>query len=503
MADASSQIVSEVDVVVLGGGISGVSMAYHLKTKCPDKTFAVLEGRGEIGGTWSLFQYPGIRSDSDMHTFGFGWKPWNKTSVISPGADIMAYLKEAVVEHELDQYIHMGKHVATAAFDSTTNKWTLTTRDGMQYVCRWLHMATGYYRYDEGYTPEWDGVEQFKGEIVHPQKWTDDIAYQGKKVVIIGSGATAVTLVPSLVEGGAEHVTMLQRSPGYYFSLPGKGDIIDHAITKILPERLSHWVVRMKYIVFQQAQFMFAKTLPKVTKWIFAAQTKLLTPRGFDIATHFTPTYNVWDERVCVVPDADFFRCLGTEKATDAKQTRKRAEVVTDHIDKFTEAGIMLKSGHELEADLIVTATGLNLLNNFPCNAMDITVDGVPYDAPQAMVHRGVMISDVPCMSFTVGYANASWTLRADIISSYVCRLLSYMDTKQYTSCVAERGDTKPEDAPFLGLQSGYLRRAAARMPGQTRTGEWAMDQSLAKDLLKLKLKRDAKLFEDCALKFS
>jgi len=492
---------TEVDVVVLGAGISGVSMAYHLKTKCPDKTFVVLESRGEIGGTWSLFNYPGIRSDSDMHTFGFGWKPWNRTSVISPGSDIMAYLREAVAEQELDQYIHMGKHVATAAFDSSADRWTLTTRDGTQYACKWLHMATGYYRYDEGYTPEFDGVERFKGEIVHPQKWSDKVEYEGKRIVVIGSGATAVTLVPSLVEGGAEHVTMLQRSPGYYFSLPGKGDIIDHAINKVLPERLSHWVVRMKYIAFQQAQFMFAKALPKVTKWIFAAQTNLLTPKGFDTATHFTPRYNVWDERVCVVPDADFFRAL--EGTDEAKGTKRRAAVVTDHIDTFTEKGIMLKSGRELEADLIVTATGLNLLHNFPCNAMEITVDGVQYDAPQAMVHRGVQVSDVPNLSFTVGYANASWTLRADIISSYVCRLLGHMDSKGYTRCVPERGDAKPEDASFLGLQSGYLRRAAGRMPGQTRTGEWAMEQSLTKDLLRLKLKRNSALFESCALKFT
>ena len=467
-----------VDVVIVGAGISGIDAAYHLQTSCPTKTFAILEARDAIGGTWDLFRYPGIRSDSDMLTLGFPFRPWKSSKLIADGEAIRTYVRETAEEFGIDRKIRFHHKVERASWSSERASWHIQARDTrtgelVELDAGFLFACSGYYDYDAGYTPEFPGRERFRGRIVHPQKWTDDIDYTGKRVVVIGSGATAVTLVPELARKAA-HVTMLQRSPTYVVSVPATDRIASWLFAK-LPERPAHAVARWKNVLLGMAFYQFCRRYPeRAARWITAQIHKQLP--DFDVATHFTPSYRPWDQRLCLVPDADLFASLRDG----------RASVVTDHIEAFTETGIALHSGEHLDADVIVTATGLQM--KF-LGGVELAVDGRRVEAPATLVYKGMMCSDVPNLAFAVGYTNASWTLKCDLTSRYVCRLLSYMDEHGYRSCVPRR-DPAVEEMPLIDFSSGYVQRALSFLPRQGTKVPWRLYQNYALDLVTLQYGR-------------
>ncbi len=475
------------DVLIVGAGLSGIGAGYHLKTQCPDKTFAILEGREAMGGTWDLFRYPGIRSDSDMYTLGYSFRPWTRGKAIADGPAILDYVRTTARDHGIDRRIHYGQWATRYAWDSDTAIWTVETRrpDGSndRFTCHFLINCSGYYRYDQGYTPEFPGREAFKGQVIHPQHWPEDLDYAGKRVVVIGSGATAVTLVPSMA-GKASHVTMLQRSPTYIMSLPDV-DAIARVLQRILPSRLAYSITRWKNVsmqtLFYQACRRFPNTMRKLIRW----QLKRQLGSGFDIDTHFNPSYNPWDQRLCLVPNGDLFRAL----------RRGSASVVTDHIERFTETGIRLASGQELEADIIVTATGLNLV---ALGGAELVVDGETVKLPETMSYKGMMLSDVPNLGLVVGYTNASWTLKADLTDEYICRLINYMDRNGYDICTP-RNQAGVEPEPFLDLDSGYVHRALAHLPKQGNRKPWKLYQNYLLDLVNLRFGK----VDDPALEFS
>ncbi|HSP29083.1 MAG TPA: NAD(P)/FAD-dependent oxidoreductase, partial [Ilumatobacteraceae bacterium] len=409
-----------VDVLVIGAGISGIGAAYHLQVESPNRTYLILEGRNDIGGTWDLFRYPGVRSDSDMHTLGFEFKPWNAEKAIADGPSIMAYLRETIAEYGIDRHIRFGHLVRRAEWSSESATWTveadLVDAAGggtATYTCNFLSMCSGYYSYKGGYTPDFAGRERFAGEIVHPQAWPEDLDVAGKRIVVIGSGATAMTLVPALA-GAAAHVTMLQRSPTYVAAGPDV-DVIANGLRKVLPDGLAYRITRAKNTGLQQLMYKRMRKNPdKAKEFLLKRAGKALGP-DYDVATHFTPTYAPWDQRLCLVPNGDLFEAI----------KKGSASVVTDHIDTFTETGILLESGEHLEADIIVTATGLNMVT---LGEVDFVVDGEPVDFSETIAYKGFAYSDVPNLASTFGYVNASWTLRADLIARYVCRLLNHMD---------------------------------------------------------------------------
>lgn len=466
------------DVLVVGAGISGICAGYHLQTSCPNRTFAILEAREALGGTWDLFRYPGIRSDSDMYTLGFSFKPWKNPRAIADGPSILEYLSETAREYGLDRKIRFRHRATKASWSSEDARWTVEVERGeakevVRYTCNFLFMCSGYYRYEAGYTPDFPGAERFRGRIVHPQKWTEDIDYAGKRVVVIGSGATAVTLVPSMADKAA-HVTMLQRSPTYIVSLPARDRIADW-LRGILPSGTAYAITRWKNVLLQLLFYRFCRRNPKRARAMLFRWLRSELGPDYDIRTHFNPRYNPWEQRLCLVPDGDLFRAI---KAG-------RASVVTDHIETFTETGIRLRSGKELEADLIVTATGLSLQL---LGGLEASVDGRQVDFSQTFNYKGMMFSDVPNLALAVGYTNASWTLKAELICRYVCRLLNHMEQTGTRQCVPRLRDPSVTPEPFLDLTSGYILRALDQFPKQGSKVPWKLHQNYARDLLMLKL---------------
>jgi cation diffusion facilitator CzcD-associated flavoprotein CzcO len=462
----------QLDVLVVGAGISGIDAGYHLQAALPHKTYAILEARDRLGGTWDLFRYPGIRSDSDMLTLGFPFRPWTSSKLIAGGDAILSYVRDTAAAYGIDRKIRYGQAVQRASWSSRTARWTVTTRDGAAYECSFLYLCAGYYDYESGYTPELAGRERFRGRIVHPQKWTTDIDHANQRVVVIGSGATAVTLVPELART-ASHVTMLQRSPTYIVSVPAE-DKIAAWMLEHLPRGAE--AARWKNVLFGMGFFQFCRRYPDLAKRWLLKGVRDQVGDTVDVDTHFTPTYKPWDQRLCLVPDADLFTAI----------KRGAASVVTDHIDTFTETGIRLRSGTTLDADLIVTATGLNL-RWFGGIAVD--VDGRPVDARSTMLYKGMMCSEVPNLAFAMGYTNASWTLKCDLTSRFVCRLLAHMDEHRIARATPRR-DPSVRAVPLIDFSSGYIERARDHLPMQGERVPWRLYQNYARDLTMLKRSR-------------
>ena len=477
-----------VDVLIVGAGISGICAAYHVQAKCPGKTFAVLEARGSIGGTWDLFRYPGIRSDSDMYTLGFRFRPWPDAKSIADGPSILSYVRETASMHGIDRKIRFHHRVVRAEWSTADARWTVEvertdTGERATLTCSFLFVCAGYYRYDGGYTPSFEGTERFTGRIVHPQQWTDDIEYAGKRVVVIGSGATAVTLVPELAKQAA-HVTMLQRSPSYVVSLPGQ-DPLAKALRRFLPAKLVYPIVRWKNVLITMLVFQLSRRRPQTMKAMIRKALEKQLPAGYDIDTHFKPRYNPWDQRMCLVPDGDLFDAISAG----------RASVVTDHIETFTEQGLKLASGAELEADLVVSATGLNLV---PLGGVSIAVDGRDVELPETLTYKGMMLSGVPNLAFAVGYTNASWTLKCELTCEYVCRLLNHMDERGFASCTPRKEGSVTAE-PLIDFSSGYVLRAIDQFPRQGSKTPWRLHQNYARDLVLLRFGA----IEDDAMEFS
>jgi cation diffusion facilitator CzcD-associated flavoprotein CzcO len=464
------------DVLIVGAGLSGVGAGYFLQTQCPTKRYAILEGRADLGGTWDLFRYPGIRSDSDMFTLGYSFRPWKEAKAIADGPAILKYIRDTAQHFGIDRHIRFRHRVLAASWSSAESRWTVecSTGDSAQpvnYTCDFLYLCSGYYDYEHGHEPAFPGSGDFQGRLVHPQHWPQDLDYHNKRVVVIGSGATAVTLVPAMAQTAAQ-VTMLQRSPSYILSLPAE-DKVANTIRRYLPERAAHWLIRWKNVLMGMYFYRLCQRSPRqAKKWLLGRLAKELPP-GFDIETHFTPTYEPWDQRLCFVPDSDLFRAIRAG----------RASVVTDQIATFTRDGIRLVSGQELPADIIVTATGLKLL---ALGGIRLSVDGTPVQPGQTLTYKGVMLSNVPNLAFCVGYTNASWTLRADLSSRYVCRLLNYMARYRYRRCQPRHDGPLEETQPLLGLKSGYVQRAAGQLPRQGRAAPWVMPQNYVTDMLGL-----------------
>lgn len=476
------------DVLIVGAGISGISAAWHLQDRCPSKTYAILERREGLGGTWDLFKYPGIRSDSDMFTLGFRFKPWTSAKSIADGPSILAYVKEAAAESGIDKNIRFRHQVVAAEWSDATNRWTVTVDHGGEEVvmtASFLFATTGYYNYDEGYSPTFPGSEDFKGTIVHPQHWPEDLDYQGKRVVVIGSGATAVTLIPALINSGAGHVTMLQRSPTYIGSLPDV-DPFAEQVNKFLPERAAHVVNRWKAIIFSTAQYQLARKFPKYMRKTLLTMAARRLPEGYDVEKHFGPRYNPWDERLCLAPNGDLFKTI----------RKGNADVVTDTIDTFTETGIKLNSGEELEADIIVTATGLNLRL---FGGAEIRRNGEPVDLTTTMSYKGMMLSSMPNMAFTIGYTNASWTLKADLVSEFVCRVLNYMDDNGFDTVVPQHPGDSVDERPLMDFTPGYVLRALDELPKAGSKTPWKLKQNY---FLDVRMIRQGKV-DDEALHFT
>ena len=481
-----------VDVLIVGAGLSGIGAARHLQKNCPGKRYAILEGRDAMGGTWDLFRYPGIRSDSDMHTLGYNFRPWIDKKAIADGPSILKYINDTAADEHIDKNIRYGHKVKKASWSTDDAEWTVEveqTRTGeiVRMRCNFLLMCAGYYSYDGGYTPEFAGREQFKGDIVHPQQWPADLDYSGKKVVVIGSGATAVTLLPEMAKD-AEHIVMLQRSPTYVVSLPDV-DVIANFLRKILPQKIAYAITRFKNTRMQQFVYHRTRTKPdEVKKRLLDWVQKELGP-DYDVEKHFTPTYNPWDQRLCLVPNGDLFAAIRSGKAS----------VVTDTIDTFTTGGIKLASGEELQADIIVTATGLNLV---VLGDIEVVIDDKPLDFPETYTYKGMMFSDVPNLLSTFGYINASWTLRADLNAEYVCRLINHMDKTGFRQCTPR---LRPEDRdmparPWIdGFSSGYVRRVLHKLSKQGDREPWVNAQNYHRDK---KMLRNGPI-EDGAMIFS
>ena len=461
------------DVVIVGAGISGIGAAYHLSTLCPDRSFSILEGRSDIGGTWSLFRYPGVRSDSDMHTLGYSFKPWTADKSIADGAAIMGYLRETVEEFDIAQHIRFEHLVRRAEWSSETARWTLsvdTPAGPVTMTCSFLFVCAGYYSYRAGHTPDFAGRDDFDGLIVHPQDWPDGLDVTGRRVVVIGSGATAVTLVPALADSGAD-VTMLQRSPTYMVARPDV-DRIALRLRKFLPERVAYWLVRRKNVFQQQFVYRKTRTDPDLIRRRLLDGVRAGLGPGHDIERDYTPSYDPWDQRLCLVPNGDFFAAVRSGGA----------RVVTATIDRFTREGVALADGRELPADVIVTATGLELVN---LGEMEVAVDGEEVDFSSTLTYRGVAYSDVPNLVSTFGYVNASWTLRADLVSTYVCRLLNHLRDSGHAQATPRR---RPEDddmtlRPWIDdFSAGYLQRMIPALPKQGDCEPWTNPQRYAAD---------------------
>ena len=466
-----------VDVLIVGAGLSGIGAACHLQDKLPGKSYAILEARESMGGTWDLFRYPGIRSDSDMFTLGYSFAPWKSPKAIADGPAILDYIKETAREFGVDRKIRYQHKVTRAEWSSDEARWTVDvlrgdTDETVQVTCDFLFACAGYYRYDEGYSPDFAGIEQFAGQIVHPQHWPEDLDYAGKRVVVIGSGATAVTLVPAMAETAA-HVTMLQRTPTYIVSLPGR-DPIASLLAKFLPQKLLYPIVRWKNVLLSMLSFQISRHRPELMKGLIRKGLEKQLPEGFDIDKHFKPPYNPWDQRMCVVPDGDLFQAIKKDSV----------DIVTDGIDTFTEKGLRLSSGTELPADIIVTATGLNML---AIGGMEVIVDGKKVTLSETVGYKGMMFSGVPNLAAAIGYTNASWTLKCDLVCQYVTRLIDYMDDNGYRQVTPRWTDPTLPSTPFVDLKSGYVLRAVDQFPKQASRAPWRLYQNYIRDLVMLK----------------
>jgi monooxygenase len=467
-----------VDVLIVGAGLSGVDAGYHLQRYLPGKSYAIFEARDCIGGTWDLFRYPGVRSDSDMYTLGYSFRPWRNDMSIGDGPSILCYVRETAHAYGIDREIRFHHKVTRAQWSSADATWTVDaertdTGEAVRVTCGFLFMCTGYYRYDEGYTPEFPGVERFGGQIVHPQFWTDNVDHAGKRVVVIGSGATAVTLVPALAPE-AGHVTMLQRSPSYVLSLPVEDPVLT-AARRVLGARAAYALTRWKNVFATILLFQLSRRRPKTMKKLFRKLLEQQLPAGYDVDAHFTPAYNPWDQRLCLVPDGDLFQAISNGSVS----------IVTDRVKTFTESGIELESGSRLDADLVVTATGLNLL---AIGGVELEVDGEPVAIRDRMVYKGMMLSAVPNFAFTFGYTNASWTLKADLTCKYVTRILRHMDANGHRQAVPHKRDESVTSLPFMDLTSGYVQRSIEHFPQQGSRKPWRLYQNYALDVLAMKL---------------
>ncbi|MDH6244643.1 NAD(P)/FAD-dependent oxidoreductase [Mycobacterium sp. OTB74] len=457
---------TQVDVLIVGAGISGIGAAYYLQREHPERSYAILESRGATGGTWDLFRYPGIRSDSDLHTFGYEFKPWRDEDAIASADKILAYLRETANENGIDRNIRFHHKVLGAAWDSGTARWLVDVEHAgelVQFSANWLFCAGGYYRYDEGFTPEFVGRDRFTGQIVHPQHWPEDLDYAGKKVVVIGSGATAVTLVPSMADTAA-HVTMLQRSPTYILPVPAK-DTFANTAGRLLGADRGYRLARRKNIIRQRAVYTFCQKFPAAARRLIRKANASQLPKGYPVDQHFSPAYNPWDQRLCTVPDADLFKAIGKGKAS----------VVTDRIATFTETGIQLESGAHLDADIIVTATGLNVQL---FGGMSLTVDGQSVNPSESVVYKGIMLSGVPNFAFAFGYTNSSWTLKVGLLCEHFCRLLSHMDANGFDTVYPEPVNPDMDTRPMLDFGAGYVQRVADTLPRQGVEGPWVMSMN-------------------------
>ncbi|OBI95772.1 flavin-containing monooxygenase [Mycobacterium asiaticum] len=478
MPHPSADTVEHVDVLIIGAGISGIGAAYYLQREHPGRSYAILEARGATGGTWDLFRYPGIRSDSDLHTFGYEFKPWRDDHAIATSDKILAYLRETAAENGIDGKIRFHHKVSGAAWSSVDARWVVDAErtdvgQPVQISANWLFCAGGYYRYDEGYTPHFAGRDRFNGQIVHPQHWPEDLDYAGKKVVIIGSGATAVTLVPAMAER-AGHVTMLQRSPTYIMPVPSK-DVFANAAKALLGDKLGYALARRKNIAQQRAVYQFCQKHPSVARKIIRHLNAKRLPEGYPVDEHFSPTYNPWDQRLCAVPDSDLFRAISNGSAS----------VVTDRIATFTETGIELESGRQLDADIIVTATGLNMQ---AFGGISLTVDGAAVNLPERVAYKGMMLSDVPNFAYAIGYTNSSWTLKVGLLCEHFCRLLSHMDAHGYDTARPVLDDPDMPTRPFMDFAAGYVQRVVHELPRQGTDQPWLTSMSYHADV---KLLRD------------
>ena len=464
---------TDYDVLIVGAGISGIGAACHLKTRLPGKTFAVLEAREALGGTWDLFRFPGIRSDSDLHTFGYEFKPWTSDHMIADAHEIVDYLREAAAEHDVLSHIRTGHRVLDASWSSEDVCWTVRVRVGGEertLTSKVLFGATGYYDHDRGFRPEFAGEADFAGRIVHPQDWPEDLDHAGKRVVVIGSGATAVTLIPAMADT-TEHITMLQRSPGYIMSVPRRNPIAN-GLRRVLPEKTAYRVTRKLHIGFWRGMWTVSRRYPGAVKRVIRTATKAQLPRGhrFD-----EPSYNPWDERLCAVPDGDLFKAISAG----------RASVVTDHIERFTPGGVLLTSGRELEADIIVVSTGLNML---PLGGLQLVVDGEPVDYSQKVVFKSMMLDGVPNFAYAMGYTNISWTLKVDLVCEHFCRLLAHMDALGHDTFVPELDDPTLERLPlFDGFDAGYVKRSLELWPKQGSREPWRLSMSYIIDVAKIR----------------
>jgi monooxygenase len=456
------------EVLIIGAGLSGIGAAYRLQTECPDRGYAILEARETSGGTWDLFRYPGVRSDSDMFTLGYPFRPWRQPRSLAAGATVLDYLRDTAAEFGINEHIRYGRRVVAAAWSTAEARWTVRTSTGEEWTCSFLYLCTGYYRYDSGYEADFPGRERFAGEIVHPQHWPADLDYSDRRVVVIGSGATAVTLVPALAEQAA-HVTMLQRSPSYLISLPNRAG----GAKRIRPH-----AIRARNVLLTWGLYQAARRQPaRVAKWLRDGVARELPP-GVPVDPHFVPRYDPWDQRLCVVPDGDLFAAMRSG----------RASVVTATIDTFTERGIRLTDGEELAADVIVTATGLTMV---AFGEIALSVDGRPVDSHELHVYKGMMFDGLPNLAWCVGYSNASWTLRADLTSRYVCRLLNYL-ARHRIDIATPRLPAGARDTgePLMALSSSYVRRAAAVLPRQSDRRSWRMLNNYLLDLPRMRLSR-------------
>jgi monooxygenase len=460
-----------VDVLIVGAGLSGIGAACHLRTEAPGASYAILEARGASGGTWDLFRYPGVRSDSDMFTLGYAFRPWTGGEAIAGGADILRYVRETAAAYGVDREIRYQRRVVRADWSGAESRWTVTvehTGTGTQttYTCGLLYLCCGYYRYDEGYTPTWPGRDGFGGTVVHPQQWPDDLDVAGRRVVVVGSGATAVTLVPALAREGAQ-VTMVQRSPSYIMSLPGRDPIAD-LLCAVLPERRAHAAVRWKNARIATALYSVCRRHPAFARAVLRRAVARRLP-GHDVDTHFNPAYDPWDQRMCLVPRGDFFTAL---RSGDA-------DVVTDHVEAFTATGLRLRSGATLDADVVVTATGLTLL---PLGGIVLALDGEPVAIPQRVAYKGMMLDGVPNLAFALGYTNASWTLKVDLVSSHLARLLTFMKQNGYAVVTPRLPDEPMATASIVEMNSGYFERSRASLPLQGDRAPWRLRQHYFKD---------------------
>lgn len=465
------------DVLIVGAGLSGIGAARHLQMHCPDRTFAIMESRNSIGGTWDLFRYPGIRSDSDMYTLGYSFKPWEEQKAIADGPSILKYVRDTARENDIERHIRFGHRAQRATWSSADARWTLDIEHGegneqVQITCNFLFMCSGYYRYDEGFTPDFPGLTDFGGRIVHPQKWTDDIEYAGKRVVVIGSGATAVTLVPELAKQAA-HVTMLQRSPTYIVARPSE-DAVANWMRRWLPGKVAYSLTRWKRVLLGMYIFQLCRRDPAKVKRLIAGGVRMALGPDYDVAKHFTPRYNPWDQRLCLAPDGDFFAAI---KSGDAS-------VATDEIESFTTTGIRLKSGAHLDADLIVTATGLNLQ---VLGGLQLTVDGKPVDPAKTLNYKGMMFSGVPNLASSFGYTNASWTLKCDLSCEFVCRLLNHMKKHGIKQATPTNTDASITEEPWVDFSSSYFARSLHLFPKQGSKAPWKLYQNYPRDIMLLR----------------